>query len=110
MDVGFVDTNNYLFETTVKAGDIFVFPKGMLHWQRNNGKGTASGFSGLSSENPGTLMVAKALFTAWNMGIPDIVLATALGTSTYEIDNLKQTVAFRTNVNLTSSAPAPSGY
>jgi quercetin dioxygenase-like cupin family protein len=110
VDVGFVDTNNTLFETTVQAGDIFVFPKGLLHWQRNNGKGTASGFSGLSSEKPGTLFVVKALFTACNTGIPDIVLATALGTSTYEIDNLKQSVSIEANVNLTHSAPSPSGY
>ncbi|CAM6127891.1 unnamed protein product [Calypogeia fissa] len=103
LDVGFVDTANELFETTVKAGDIFVFPKGLLHWQRNNCQGTASGFSALSSENPGTLLIAKALFTAGGKGLPDIVLSTALGTNAKnaEIDKVKKAVAQRNNVTLT---------
>lgn len=100
LDVGFVDTNNDLFETTVQAGDIFVFPKGMLHWQRNNGKGSATGFSALSSENPGTLLIAEALFTAGGKGLPDIVLATAFGTNTKEVQHLKGPIAHRNGVTL----------
>ncbi|CAM6128038.1 unnamed protein product [Calypogeia fissa] len=103
LDVGFVDTANNLFETTVQTGDIFVFPKGLLHWQRNNGDGTASGFSALSSENPGTLLIAEALFTAGGKGLPDIVLSTALGinANNQQIDSVKQTVAQRNNITLT---------
>ncbi|CAM6107471.1 unnamed protein product [Calypogeia fissa] len=33
VDVGFVDTANNLFEITVQAGDIFVFPKGLAAQQ-----------------------------------------------------------------------------
>ncbi|CAM6095462.1 unnamed protein product [Calypogeia fissa] len=103
VDVGFVDTANNLFEITVQAGDIFVFPKGLLHWQRNNGKGTASGYSVVSSENPGILMVVEGLFTGGHKGLPDIVLATALGLNLadQQIDSVKQTVATRNNVTLT---------
>ncbi|CAM6099619.1 unnamed protein product [Calypogeia fissa] len=104
VDVGFVDTANNLFEITVQAGDIFVFPKGLLHWQRNNGRGTASGYSVLSSENPGTLMVVEGLFTAGRKGLPDIVLATAFGfnhANNKQIDGIKQAVATRNNVTLT---------
>ncbi|CAM6089101.1 unnamed protein product [Calypogeia fissa] len=103
VDVGFVDTANNLFEITVQAGDIFVFPKGLLHWQRNNGQGTASGYSVLSSENPGTLMVVEALFTGGHKGLPDIVLATAFGNhaNNKQIDRIKQTVATRNNMTLT---------
>ncbi|CAM6104738.1 unnamed protein product [Calypogeia fissa] len=104
VDVGFVDTANNLFEITVQAGDIFVFPKGLLHWQRNNGQGTASGYSVLSSENPGTLMVVEGLFTAGRKGLPDIVLATAFGfnhANNKQIDGIKQAVATRNNVTLT---------
>ncbi|CAM6107457.1 unnamed protein product [Calypogeia fissa] len=105
IDVGFVDTNNDLFEITVNTGDIFVFPKGLLHWQRNNGAGTASGYSVLNSENPGTLLVVKGLFTASGKGLPDIVLATALGGSSandQQIEQLKQAVAHKDNVTLIS--------
>ncbi|CAM6089723.1 unnamed protein product [Calypogeia fissa] len=104
VDVGFVDTDNNLFEITVQAGDIFVFPKGLLHWQRNNGQGTASGYSVLSSDNPGTLMVVDGLFTGGHKGLPDIVLATAFGfnhANNKQIDSIKQTVATRNNVTLT---------
>jgi quercetin dioxygenase-like cupin family protein len=102
VDVGFVDTNNNLFDTTLQTGDIFVFPKGTLHWQTNKGEGTATGYSVLSSENPGTLLVFKALFTASMTGIPDNVLATALNTDKSEVDHLKDLVAIRTNVTLTN--------
>ncbi|CAM6104746.1 unnamed protein product [Calypogeia fissa] len=106
IDVGFVDTNNDLFEITVNTGDIFVFPKGLLHWQRNNGAGKASGYSVLNSENPGTLLIVKGLFTASGKGLPDIVLATALGIGfnnvDKQIDNIKQAVAKKDNVTLVS--------
>ncbi|CAM6118577.1 unnamed protein product [Calypogeia fissa] len=107
IDVGFVDTNNDLFEITVNTGEIFVFPKGLLHWQRNNGAGTASGYSVLNSENPGTLLIVKGLFTASGKGLPDIVLATALGIGSsnnidQEIDTIKQAVAKKDNVTLVS--------
>lgn len=90
IDVGFVDTNNDLFETTLSTGDLFVFPKGLLHWQRNNQWSTGSGFSALSSEGPGTLLIANALFTAGGHGIPDNVLASALGIDTGTVDSIKK--------------------
>ncbi|CAM6120698.1 unnamed protein product [Calypogeia fissa] len=90
IDVGFVDTNNDLFETTLQKGDLFVFPKGCLHFQRNNCDGPASGFSALSSENPGTLLVSSALFTAGGKGLPDNVLTTAFGTNTKTVDSIKK--------------------
>lgn len=90
VDVGFVDTNNNLFATTLYGGDLFVFPKGLLHFQRNNQNYPAQGFSALSSENPGVLMAANALFTASGSGLPDNVLETALGTDAYTVDNIKK--------------------
>ncbi|CAM6104734.1 unnamed protein product [Calypogeia fissa] len=102
IQAGFVDTANNFFETTLYVGDIFVFPKGLLHFLRNNGKGTASGFSALTSENPGVLNVFKGLFTGSGTGFPDIVISTALGIkkTDHEIDGLKKAVAFRDNVTL----------
>lgn len=109
VDVGFVDTNNDLFETTLQTGDLFVFPKGLLHFQRNNGGTPASGFSALSSENPGTLLLASALFTSGGSGLPDSVLATALGTSVQTVDSIKS--ALGGSASSPSASPAPStGY
>ncbi|CAM6099013.1 unnamed protein product [Calypogeia fissa] len=102
IQAGFVDTANNFFETTLYVGDIFVFPKELLHFLRNNGKGTASGFSALSSENPGVLSVVKGLFTAGGTGFPDIVISTALGMDAKdnEIDGFKAAVALKNNVTL----------
>ena len=63
--VGFVSSNgpnNTLFATTIYAGELFVFPKGLVHFQLNVGKGPAVAFSALSSQNPGVQQVAPALF------------------------------------------------
>ena len=63
--VGFVSTNgtvNTLFATVLKAGELFVFPKGLVHFQLNVGSGPALAFASLSSQNPGAQQVAPALF------------------------------------------------
>lgn len=59
--VGFVDTNNTLFEQTLQTGDLFVFPKGLLHFQMEVGQGTASALSSFDSQNPGTSQSVAAL-------------------------------------------------
>jgi len=67
--VGFVSTNgtvNTLFATTVKPGELFVFPRGLVHFQLNVGKGPALAFAALNSQNPGAQAIAPALF------MPDI--------------------------------------
>lgn len=92
VDVGFVDTANTLFQTTLQTGDVFVFPKGLLHFQRNNQDAPATGYSVLSSENPGILQVAAALFTSSGTGLPDNVLEVALGANTPAIDNIKKSL------------------
>jgi len=61
--VGFVSTSNTLFATTLKEGELFVFPKGLVHFQLNVGKGPALAFAALSSQNPGVQQIAPALFT-----------------------------------------------
>ncbi|RDX90680.1 Germin-like protein 12-1, partial [Mucuna pruriens] len=46
----------------VTPGDVFVFPIGLIHFQLNVGYGNAIAIAALSSQNPGTITVAKALF------------------------------------------------
>lgn len=68
--VGFVDTNTTkprLFATTLNAGELFVFPKALVHFQLNVGKGPALAFAALDSQNPGVQQVAAALFTPANL-------------------------------------------
>ncbi|KAL2553257.1 Germin-like protein subfamily 1 member 14 [Forsythia ovata] len=67
--VGFVTSNpanpnmkNKLFTKTLYPGDVFVFPEGLIHFQFNVGKIKAVAFAGLSSQNPGVITIANAVF------------------------------------------------
>jgi quercetin dioxygenase-like cupin family protein len=62
--VGFVDTTNKLFATTLKAGELFVFPRGLVHFQLNVGWSPALAFAALGSQNPGVQAIAPALFSS----------------------------------------------
>ncbi|XVF42515.1 hypothetical protein PTKIN_Ptkin01aG0370000 [Pterospermum kingtungense] len=62
--VGFVtsNTDNRLFTKVLYPGDVFVFPIGLIHFQFNIGKTNAVAFAGLSSQNPGVITIANAVF------------------------------------------------
>ncbi|KAL6883663.1 hypothetical protein ACP4OV_011077 [Aristida adscensionis] len=67
--VGFVTSNapplnNQLFTKQLAEGDVFVFPQGLVHFQLNNGRLPAVAFSGFSSQNPGVITIANAVFGA----------------------------------------------
>jgi len=89
--VGFVDTNNTLFAQTLYAGDLFVFPRGLVHFQINLGDKPAMAIAALNSQNPGASQVAKALFAA-NPPLPPQVLEIAFGIEDKEVDSIIQGV------------------
>ncbi|GAV69733.1 Cupin_1 domain-containing protein, partial [Cephalotus follicularis] len=62
--VGFVTSNpdNRLFTKVLNVGDVFVFPIGLIHFQQNIVNTPAVAISGLSSQNPGVITVANAVF------------------------------------------------
>lgn len=63
LDVGFVSSNgNAFFRQTIHAGDLFVFPRGLLHYQKNIGTTAAWAIAALNSQNPGAQQAAAALF------------------------------------------------
>ncbi|CAN1161236.1 Putative germin-like protein 2-1 [Linum perenne] len=64
LEVGFVTSNpeNRLISKVLKKGDVFVFPIGLIHFQRNVGHGNAVAIAGLSSQNPGVITIANAVF------------------------------------------------
>ncbi|KAK9223522.1 hypothetical protein WN944_011967 [Citrus x changshan-huyou] len=78
LDVGFVTSNpeNRLITKVLKKGDVFVFPIGLAHFQRNVGHGNAFSISALSSQNPGVITIANAVFGS-NPSIADDLLAKA---------------------------------
>ncbi|XP_022742702.1 germin-like protein subfamily 1 member 20 isoform X2 [Durio zibethinus] len=76
--VGFVTSNpnNRLISKILYPGDVFVFPIGLIHFQQNVGKTKAVAFAGLSSQNPGVITIANAVFGS-NLPINPDVLARA---------------------------------
>lgn len=64
LQVGFVTSNpeNALITKTLLKGDVFVFPVGLVHFQRNVGTGNAVAIAALSSQNPGVITIANAVF------------------------------------------------
>jgi quercetin dioxygenase-like cupin family protein len=77
LDVGFVTTSGKLFQRTVCKGEVFVFPHGLVHFQRNNGGAPAVAISAFNSQLPGTQPLALALFGA-SPPMPTDVLVRAL--------------------------------
>ncbi|XP_051128543.1 putative germin-like protein 2-1 [Andrographis paniculata] len=61
---GFVtsDPENRLVSKVLQKGDVFVFPFGLIHFQQNIGHGNAVTVAFLSSQNPGVIAIANAVF------------------------------------------------
>lgn len=92
--VGFVTTAtaNTFFYQTIYAGDLFVFPRGLIHFQFNPDKSKpALAIAALNSQNPGASQVAVALFNA-NPPLPNDVLEATLGIHGDQLQNLIDSV------------------
>jgi len=65
--VGFVTSNpSKLISKVLNVGDVFVFPEGLIHFQFNVGKTPAVAIASLSSQNPGVITIANAVFGVAN--------------------------------------------
>ena len=62
LEVGFVDAENVLHFQTLQAGDLFIFPKGVAHYQYNNGQDSAFAISAFGSANAGTILLLRLFF------------------------------------------------
>ncbi|XP_022718998.1 germin-like protein subfamily 1 member 13 [Durio zibethinus] len=73
--VGFVTSNpdNRLITKVLYPGDVFVFPVGLIHFQFNIGNTNAIAFAGLSSQNPGVITIANAVFGSNPPINPDVL-------------------------------------
>ncbi|XP_030442278.1 putative germin-like protein 2-1 [Syzygium oleosum] len=78
LEVGFVTSNpdNRLITKVLYKGDVFVFPVGLIHFQRNVGYSNAIAIAALGSQNPGVITIANAVFGS-NPDIATDILAKA---------------------------------
>lgn len=86
LEVGVVDTKNVLYTQVLQPGDIFVFPKGLVHYQYNPLNIPAYAISAFGSANAGTVSLPKTIFTS---GIDDSILAEAFKTDVATIEKIK---------------------
>jgi quercetin dioxygenase-like cupin family protein len=82
--VGWVDTSGVYHSDQLFAGDVVLFPRGLLHFEQNLGNTNCTFISALNSQNPGVLNAGQALFA-----LPNTVLATAFNIPTPIIQLLK---------------------
>ncbi|CAA0810948.1 Germin-like protein subfamily 2 member 4 [Striga hermonthica] len=92
LDVGFITTANVLVAKTIKKGDAFAFPKGLVHYQKNNRQEPAAVISAFNSQLPGTQSIAATLFAA-SPEVPDHVLTQAFQVGTKEVQKIKDRLA-----------------
>ncbi|KAL8251450.1 hypothetical protein R6Q59_035143 [Mikania micrantha] len=87
IQVGFVTSNPEvrLISKVLAKGDVFVFPEGLVHFQKNVGYGNAVAIVGLSSQNPGVITVANAVFGA-KPDIPNDLLSKAFQVDVKVVD------------------------
>ncbi|CAI0544200.1 unnamed protein product [Linum tenue] len=90
LEVGLVDSANRLYTQTLQSGDMFVFPKGLVHYQSNVGRNTAVAFSAFGSASAGTVSLPTALFGS---GIDDDVLAKGFKTDEDTVRGLEAGLA-----------------
>ncbi|XP_004302314.1 PREDICTED: rhicadhesin receptor-like [Fragaria vesca subsp. vesca] len=88
LDVGFVTTANKLISKTIAKGEVFVFPKGLIHFQKNNGKVPAAVIAAFNSQLQGTANIALTLFAA-SPPVEDDVLTSTFQVGTKEIKKIK---------------------
>ncbi|KAG1354037.1 Germin-like protein 9-3 [Cocos nucifera] len=104
LQVGLVDSNNTLFAQTLRTGDMFVFPRGLVHFQllrtgdlfvfpkglvhfqvNKDPRYPAVALSAFGSANAGTVSLPKTLF---GTGIDEDILAKSFKTDAQTIDKL----------------------
>ena len=79
LEVGFVTSSpeNRHITKMLKKGDVFVFPIGLIHYQKNVGSTKAIAIAALSSQNPGVITIANSVFGC-APDIPSDILVRAL--------------------------------
>ncbi|KAK9688894.1 hypothetical protein RND81_09G019400 [Saponaria officinalis] len=89
LNVGFINTKNVLISKKLNAGDVFVFPRGLAHFQKNPSYDKpAAVVAGFNSQLPGTQQYAAALFTS-APPVPNDVLAQAFNIHEHLVQEIR---------------------
>ncbi|MCL7034010.1 hypothetical protein MKW94_022980 [Papaver nudicaule] len=71
--VGFISSRSIFYSKVLKAGEMFIIPKGLVHFQKNVGTGKATTMTAFNSHLPGTVILSTVFVTTPT--VPDGILA-----------------------------------
>ncbi|KAK9116967.1 hypothetical protein Sjap_015914 [Stephania japonica] len=86
--VGFVTTDNVFRSKVLKPGEMFVIPRGVVHFQLNVGKGKAMTVTSFNSQMPGAVILPLNLFAS-QPSLPYDVLTKAFQVDQKVINEIK---------------------
>ncbi|XP_050223775.1 germin-like protein subfamily T member 2 [Mercurialis annua] len=86
--VGFVTTSNVFHSKVLSPGEMFVVPRGLVHFQLNVGEGKALLFTAFNSQLPGSAVASTTLFAS-APEIPNQVLTKAFQVDDGIINTIK---------------------
>ncbi|KAL2482483.1 Germin-like protein subfamily T member 1 [Forsythia ovata] len=90
--VGIITTGNVLYSKILNPGQMFVIPKGLIHFEMNVGEEKALIFTAFNSHLPGAVVVPLNLFAS-KPSVPDGVLTKAFQVEKTVIDEIKSKFA-----------------
>ncbi|XP_043726034.1 germin-like protein 5-1 [Telopea speciosissima] len=88
LEVGFFTTGNVFINHTLTKGGIVLYPRGLIHFQKNNADVPAVALSAFNSQLPGTQNTAFTLFTS-SPSVSDDVLTKAFQIGSKEVKMIR---------------------
>ncbi|KAG6412906.1 hypothetical protein SASPL_125601 [Salvia splendens] len=86
--VGLISTSNVFYAKNLTAGEMFVIPRGLVHFQKNIGEEKALIFTAFNSHLPGAVIVSLNLFGS-RPSVPTDVLTKAFQVDQSVVDQIK---------------------
>ncbi|KAK9911309.1 hypothetical protein M0R45_035226 [Rubus argutus] len=87
LEVGLIDSKDVLYKKKLYAGDMFVFPKGLIHYQYNaDPQLPATAIAAFGSASSRSVSVPSSIFAS---GIPDVILEKSFKTDINTIRKIR---------------------
>ncbi|KAK7857378.1 germin-like protein subfamily T member 1 [Quercus suber] len=86
--VGFVTTSNVYYSKVLTTGEVFVIPRGLVHFQKNVGNGKGIVFTSFNSHMPGVVISSTTLFGS-QPPMPNEVLTQAFQVDDAVVNSIK---------------------
>ncbi|KAM0953139.1 hypothetical protein DsansV1_C02g0020851 [Dioscorea sansibarensis] len=86
VSVGFISTGNKVYNKTLQAGDVYIFPQGLVHFQLNVGSGQAKVLAFFGGSSPGIQTIATSLY---GNDLPSDVVAKIISSGVNDVKRLK---------------------